>query len=84
MQRNTLFAHVRASACVCECVCMCVCADTRARVCVCVAFIHLDAEYSKFVVSSSPLLTNNTFSKIVVQNCSVNLPYFLLPRGFDY
>ena len=53
---------------VCESVCMCVCAGTRAHVCV--ASIHLDAEYSKFIVSSSPLLTNveNIFSKIVLND----------------
>ena len=61
---------------VCECVyvCVCVCAGMRAYVhayvCVCVASIHLDAEYSKFIVSSSPLLTNLEiiFSKIVLND----------------
>ena len=54
--------------CVCLCVCVCVCLGTRAYVCV--ASIHLDAEYSKFIVSRSPLLTNleNIFSKIVLND----------------
>ena len=33
---------------VCVCVCVRVCLDTRAYICV--IFIHLDAEYSKFIV----------------------------------
>ena len=42
--------------CVCACVyvfeCECVCVGTR--VYVCVATIHLDAEYSKFIVVAQP------------------------------
>ena len=50
--------------CVCECVCVsvcvcvyaCMCVGTRAYVCV--DSIHLDVEYSKIIVSTSPFLTN--------------------------
>ena len=51
-------------------VCVCVYVRIRARMCLCVASIHPDAEYSKFIVSSSPLLTNleNIFSKIVLND----------------
>ena len=44
--------------CVCECVrervcvCACMCVGTRAYVCV--DSIHLDVEYSKIIVSTSP------------------------------
>ena len=60
--------------CVCEHVCVCVCECVSERVCacvcvrvymclgtrahVCVDFIHLDVEYLKIIVSSSPFLTN--------------------------
>ena len=47
--------RVRVYVSVCECVYVCV--RVRERICVCVASIHLDAEYSNFIVSSSPLLT---------------------------
>ena len=52
----------------CLSVCVCVCAGTRAYVCV--ASIHLDADYSKFIASCSPLLTNleNIFSNIVLND----------------
>ena len=51
-------------------VCVCVCVRVRAHAYVCVASIHLDAEYSKFIVSCSPLLTNleNIFLKIVLND----------------
>ena len=58
MQRNTISVFVctrvhvcvcvYVCVCVCVCVCLCVCVDTRAYICV--ASIHLDAEYSKFIV----------------------------------
>ena len=51
-------------------VCVRMCACVRVRAYVCVASIHLDAKYSKFIVSCSPLLTNleNIFSKIVLND----------------
>ena len=48
--------------CVCTRMCVyvsvCVCVGVGTRAYVCVASIHLDAEYSKFIVSCSSLLTN--------------------------
>ena len=49
---------VRVSVCdrACVCVYACMCVGTRAYVCV--DSIHLDVEYSKIIVSTSPFLTN--------------------------
>ena len=59
--------HVCVYACECVCVCACMCLGTRANVCV--DSIHIDVEYSKIIVSTSPFWrTRKYILKILVND----------------
>ena len=67
--------------CVYVCVCLCVCVCVFVCVCVCVDSIHLDAEYSKFIVLvlffCSALLPNleNLFITNLNEDCHFAIAY---------